>query len=88
MGRELTSRVTTQFPCTLFGFRLTDRLYGKNDRPLTLDHATPLRQTKLDRSKAVPPRPFSEIHPDRFAATPALCTRLAFRTYLFLGILI
>lgn len=55
-------------------------------RPLTLDHAAPLRTAERRfRSKAVPPRPFSEAVPDRFPAPPALCSRLHLRTYPFLG---
>ncbi|GAE04532.1 hypothetical protein JCM10914_583 [Paenibacillus sp. JCM 10914] len=72
-----------KFPVSL---RITGSSAVKR-RPLTLAYAAPLRQSshELQRSKADPPRPFSETCQDRFAATPALCARQSIRTYLFLG---
>lgn len=65
------------------------RLCRSFDRPLTLDHASALRQQALKslsaRSKEVPPGPYSILLPDRFSGSSGSLHWGCVCTYPFTG---
>lgn len=84
MGREISHVLPPKFPVT----SQQAGSIGHTDPPLTPDSRYALTITILYRlygSNTVPPGPSSKVHPDRFAASPALCTGLCLCTYPFIG---